>query len=77
MARPKHPIRGPTPRKKEEAVVIALEVTPPHATQSKPTLENVKGKGKKHVVESSRLSLSSSDNMGIDTTHLTSSNFEW
>uniref|UniRef100_M1DS34 Putative plant transposon protein domain-containing protein n=1 Tax=Solanum tuberosum TaxID=4113 RepID=M1DS34_SOLTU len=63
-------------RKKAKGVVIAAEVTPPRATSHKPPQGSLKGKGKKQVVASSNLSSKSSDNMGIDSTHLTSSKFE-
>ncbi|KAG5599771.1 hypothetical protein H5410_031141 [Solanum commersonii] len=76
MARPKVLGKGPQPQKKEKWVVLALEVKTPQSTRAKPPQESGVGKCKKQVVSSLSLSSSSSDIMGINSTHLTTSNSE-
>uniref|UniRef100_M1DYD8 Uncharacterized protein n=1 Tax=Solanum tuberosum TaxID=4113 RepID=M1DYD8_SOLTU len=76
MDRPKHPMRGRAPQKKVKRVVIAAEVTPPRATHPKPPQGSVKGKWSKKVVESSSSISGSLISMGLDSTHLTSFEFE-
>ncbi|KAG5631985.1 hypothetical protein H5410_003702 [Solanum commersonii] len=76
MATPKLPLRGPEPWNKAKMVIITTEVTLPQATRAKPPQGNVKGKGKEQVVESSSSKSSSSDTMGIYSTHITSTESE-
>ncbi|KAK6803178.1 hypothetical protein RDI58_000962 [Solanum bulbocastanum] len=72
MAIAKLPLRGAAPWKKSKRVIITTEVTPPQATRVEPPQGNVKEKGKEKVVESSFSRSSSSDNMAIYYTHITS-----
>uniref|UniRef100_M1DAH5 Uncharacterized protein n=1 Tax=Solanum tuberosum TaxID=4113 RepID=M1DAH5_SOLTU len=71
MARPKVPGRNQPPQKKAKVVVIATEVSNPRSTRAKVLSTGEKGidKGKKPLEPSS--SSSTSDCMGIDSTHLT------
>ncbi|WMV19320.1 hypothetical protein MTR67_012705, partial [Solanum verrucosum] len=74
ITRPKVLERGPKPRKRAKWVVIGEEVSPLRPTRPRPTQENGWGKGKQLVEPSS--SSSSSDNMGVYSTHLITSDSE-